>query len=121
VPDDTALGFANRPDHVRARAYRPTQKHGRACVAGPIRAVVDLAVEPLSDTGSRLTITIDFEGRGIGKILVPLLVRRDARTETPSNLHTVVIAMITDQKIGLERLESEIGCGAAWDVLGVHV
>jgi hypothetical protein len=34
---------------------------------------VDLTVEPLTDGTSRLTIAVDFEGHGIGKILVPLL------------------------------------------------
>jgi hypothetical protein len=32
---------------------------------------------------------IDFEGHGIGKLLVPLLVRREARKEMPANLATL--------------------------------
>jgi hypothetical protein len=43
-------------------------------------------VEPLAEQRSRLTIAVDFEGRGIGKVLVPLVVRRQARTEMPGNL-----------------------------------
>jgi hypothetical protein len=35
---------------------------------------------------SRLTIAVDFEGHGIGRILVPLLVRPEARREMPDNL-----------------------------------
>ncbi len=53
---------------------------------GPIRANVDVTVEPLTDTRSRLTITINFEGHGIGKLLVPLVVEREARKEMPANL-----------------------------------
>ena len=39
-------------------------------------------------TGSRarLTISVDFTGYGIGKILVPLVVRREARKEMPDNM-----------------------------------
>ena len=55
-------------------------------IDGPIRATVDLTVEPLTDTRSRLTITVDFQGHGIGRILVPLLVRREALKEMPANL-----------------------------------
>jgi uncharacterized protein YndB with AHSA1/START domain len=53
---------------------------------GPIRAEVDVLVEPVTDSRSRLTISVDFAGHGIGKVLVPLLVRREARKEMPENL-----------------------------------
>jgi hypothetical protein len=43
-------------------------------------------VEPL-DGGrrSRLTMALEFEGRGIGRLLVPLVVRRQARRQLPKN------------------------------------
>lgn len=55
-------------------------------IDGPIRAIVNVTVEPL-DAGaqSRVRIGLDFEGHGIGKLLVPLVVRRQARTEMPAN------------------------------------
>ena len=53
---------------------------------GPIRATVDLTVDPLTQTSSRLTISVDFAGHGIGKVLVPLVVRRQAEKEMPANL-----------------------------------
>ncbi|MGA7910273.1 MAG: SRPBCC family protein [Candidatus Dormiibacterota bacterium] len=53
---------------------------------GPIRASVDVTVEPLNGGGqSRVTIEVDFEGHGIGKLLVPLVVRWQARNEMPAN------------------------------------
>jgi hypothetical protein len=52
---------------------------------GPIRAAVEVLVEPLGDSRSRLTISVDFTGTGIGKVLVPLMVRREARKEMPAN------------------------------------
>ena len=53
---------------------------------GPVRAIVDVTVEPLNGSAqSRVTIELDFEGHGIGKLLVPLVVRRQARNEMPAN------------------------------------
>lgn len=40
----------------------------------------------MGDSRSRLTISVDFTGHGIGKILVPLMVRREARKEMPANM-----------------------------------
>jgi uncharacterized protein YndB with AHSA1/START domain len=55
-------------------------------IDGPIRAIVNVTVEPLNSSAqSRVTIELDFEGHGIGKLLVPLVVRRQARNEMPAN------------------------------------
>jgi len=43
-------------------------------------------VEPLTGSRSRLTISVDFIGHGIGTVLVPLIVRREARKEMPGNM-----------------------------------
>ena len=56
---------------------------------GPIRAMVDVTVEPRTDTAAHLTIVVDFEGHGIGRLLVPLVVRREARREMPVNVTTL--------------------------------
>ncbi|HZC52877.1 MAG TPA: hypothetical protein VE441_10310 [Mycobacterium sp.] len=43
-------------------------------------------IEPLADhEASRVTITLDLEGHGIGKLLVPLSVRRQAGKQLPIN------------------------------------
>ena len=55
-------------------------------VDGPIRAAVDVTVEPISADRSRVSIGVDFTGYGIGKLLVPLVVRRQAHKEMPANL-----------------------------------
>jgi hypothetical protein len=56
-------------------------------VDGPIRGMVKGTVEPLENgERSRVTIRLDFEGHGIGKLLVPLVVRRQAASEMPRNL-----------------------------------
>jgi len=55
-------------------------------IDGPIRGNVKGTIEPLGDgERSRVTIALDFEAHGIGKLLVPLVVRRQARTEMPRN------------------------------------
>lgn len=55
-------------------------------VDGPIRALAHVTVEPLDDgERSRVTIALDFEGYGIGRVLVPLVARRHARRESIVN------------------------------------
>ncbi|WP_405161631.1 SRPBCC family protein [Nocardia sp. NBC_01499] len=80
------IGMANRPVTSELTHIDPPKTWGVRGTDGPIRAVVDVTVEPLTDSRSRLTIAIDFEGHGIGKLLVPLVVRREARKEMPANL-----------------------------------
>jgi Polyketide cyclase / dehydrase and lipid transport len=64
----------------------PPTSWGIHGIDGPVRAIVDVTVEPLNGSAqSRVTIELDFEGHGIGKPLVPLVVRRQARNEMPPN------------------------------------
>jgi hypothetical protein len=83
------IGGANRPSTSEITHINPPNTWGVRGVDGPIRAIVDLTVEPVTPDKSRLTIVVDFTGRGIGKVLVPLLVRREARKEMPTNLATL--------------------------------
>jgi hypothetical protein len=56
-------------------------------IDGPVRGIIRGTTEPIGGgERSRVTIALDFEGRGIGKLLIPLVVRRQARTEMPKNL-----------------------------------
>ena len=56
-------------------------------VDSPIRGNVDGTDEPIDGGNrSRVTIRLDFEGHGIGKVLVPLVVRRMAAKEMPENM-----------------------------------
>jgi hypothetical protein len=83
------IGLANRPVTSELVRFDPPKQWGVSGVDGPIRAIVDVTVEPLSDTRAHLTIALDFEGHGIGRLLVPLLVRREARREMPLNVRTL--------------------------------
>jgi hypothetical protein len=80
------IGGANRPSTSELVHIDPPRTWGVRGTDGPIRAAVDVLVEPVADSRSRLTISVDFTGHGIGKILVPLMVRREARKEMPGNM-----------------------------------
>ena len=75
IPMTTEITELNPPSSWRIRG-----------VDGPVRGIVKGTIEPL-DGGerSRLTIELDFDSHGIGKVLVPLVVRRQAGAEMPRN------------------------------------
>jgi hypothetical protein len=83
------IGFADRPDTSELVRFDPPHHWGVRGLDGPIRAIVDVSVEPRSHASANLTIALDFEGHGIGRLLVPLLVRREARREMPVNVATL--------------------------------
>jgi len=80
------IGRADRASTSELTHIDPPRTWGVRGIDGPIRAVVDVTVEPLTPSRSRLTVAVDFEGHGIGKLLVPLVVRHEARKEMPTNL-----------------------------------
>ncbi|MFD5065912.1 SRPBCC family protein [Streptomyces sp. NPDC058394] len=53
-------------------------------IDGPVRPEVRGTIEPLDGgTRSRVTLDVDFEGHGVGRALVPLVVRPMVRKEMP--------------------------------------
>jgi len=81
------IGFAERPATSEIIEMHPPRSWAVRGVDGPIRANAHVTVEPLDgDRRARLTIDLDFHGHGIGKLLVPLVVRREAVKEMPTNL-----------------------------------
>jgi hypothetical protein len=80
------IGFSNRASTSVVTHVDPPASWGVRGTDGPIRAAVDLTVEAISAGSSRLTISVDFQGHGIGALLVPLVVRRQARWEMPANV-----------------------------------
>lgn len=81
------IGFAERPITAEVTHVDPPRTWGVRGIDGPIRSEVNVSVDAL-DGGqrSRVTIELDFSGHGIGKVLVPLIVRRQARAEMPLNM-----------------------------------
>jgi uncharacterized protein YndB with AHSA1/START domain len=53
---------------------------------GPIRATVKVSVLPVTPTSSKVRIDLDFEGHGLGKLLVPLVVVPQSRKEMQRNM-----------------------------------
>lgn len=79
------IGFAQRASTSELIRADPPHSWTVRGIDGPIRARVDVTVTHLDSTKSEVTIAVDFEGHGIGKLLVPL-VRRQARREMPTNI-----------------------------------
>ena len=63
--------------------FSPPSRFAAASVGGPLRAIGTITIEPLDGGArSRFTSTLDFEGRGLGR-LVPDGVRRMAAKRAP--------------------------------------
>jgi hypothetical protein len=83
------IGGAERPSTSEVVRIDPPRAWSVRGIDGPIRASVDLDVEPLTEVRSRLTIRVDFQGHGIGRVLVPLVVQRQAGKEMPINVRAL--------------------------------
>ncbi len=81
------IGGREREVTTEITEYAPPRRWADRGISGPIRAIVKVTVEPLADPSrSRVTIELDFTGHGIGRLLVPLVVRRQAAGEMPGNM-----------------------------------
>jgi uncharacterized protein YndB with AHSA1/START domain len=81
------MGGREREVVTEITEYEPPRRWVDRGITGPIRAMVEVTVEALADSArSRVTIELDFSGHGIGKLLVPLFVRRQAAREMPENM-----------------------------------
>lgn len=62
--------------------WNPPQSYAFRGIDGPVRPIGKGKLEPVDEgKRTRFTFEIDFEGHGIGKVLVPLVVKRQAKTE----------------------------------------
>jgi carbon monoxide dehydrogenase subunit G len=81
------VGPAKRAVTSEVTHVDPPRTWGVRSIDGPIRAAVKVTVEPVGGNDrSRVTIDLDFVGYGIGKLLVPLVVRPQARKEMAANM-----------------------------------
>jgi hypothetical protein len=66
--------------------YDPPHSWSVRGIDGPIRGNFHGEVEPIDEgRRARVTMELDFEGHGIGKVLLPLVVRSQVRKEMPRN------------------------------------
>lgn len=80
----TRIGGTEQVSTLEITELSPPRRWVVRGVDGPVRVTVDVTVEPLEGgAGSRVTLAVDFEGRGAGKMLVPLVVRPQAAKEAP--------------------------------------
>ncbi len=78
------MGKREFPMTMEVKELDPPRSWHVQGVDGPVRGDVHGTIEPLDGgTRSRLTLDLDFEGRGIGKIIAPLVVKPHARKEMP--------------------------------------
>jgi carbon monoxide dehydrogenase subunit G len=80
------IGRTERPSTSRLVRFEPPRAWSVHGIDGPIRARVDVDVEIITDGRSKVTIAVDFDGHGLGRLLVPLVVQRQARAEMPKNI-----------------------------------
>jgi uncharacterized protein YndB with AHSA1/START domain len=66
--------------------FQPPTRWGVRGVDGPVRGDVTGTIEPLDNgTRSRVTLNLQLRGHGIGKLLLPVFVQRQAKKEMPLN------------------------------------
>ncbi|MXM66976.1 hypothetical protein GR925_27000 [Streptomyces sp. HUCO-GS316] len=74
------------PMTMEVTEFQPPHTWGMRGIDGPIRGHVHGEIIPLDDgRASRVTLDLDFEGHGVGKVLLPLVVRPQVRKELPRN------------------------------------
>jgi uncharacterized protein YndB with AHSA1/START domain len=84
------IGGSERPATSEITELNPPMSWAVRGIDGPVRANVRVSVEPLNETTrSRVKIELDFEGHGIGTLLVPLVIRRQAQKQLPGNLQNL--------------------------------
>ncbi len=91
------IGFTEQRTTSELVHADPPKRWSVRGVDGPIRARVDVTVEPTADSASRVTIAVGFDGHGIGigigigigRLLAPLVVQRQALKEMPVNMRNL--------------------------------
>jgi uncharacterized protein YndB with AHSA1/START domain len=69
---------------------QPPTRWGVRGVDGSVRGDVTGTIEPFENgTRSRVTLALELKGHGIGKLLVPLFVQRQAEKEMPRNVQNL--------------------------------
>ena len=81
------VGGREREMTTEVTELNPPRSFTGRGIDGPVRGNVTCTVEPVAGgERSRVTISLDFDGYGIGKLLLPLIVRPQVRKEMPKNM-----------------------------------
>jgi uncharacterized membrane protein len=65
-------------------AHEPPRRASFRGTAGPVRPVGTVTVEPVGESGSRMSLELELEGHGLGKLFA-ILARRQAAREVPES------------------------------------
>ena len=80
----TRIGGTEQVSTLEITEISPPRSWAVRGVDGPVRVTFRVTVDPLDGGArSRITLALDFEGRGPGRMLVPLVVRPQAAKEAP--------------------------------------
>ena len=80
------LGRREVPMTMECTEYDPQHSWSVHGIDGPVRGRFHGEITPIDDgRRTHVTMDLDFEGHGIGKLLLPLVVRPQARKEMPRN------------------------------------
>lgn len=83
------IGFIQRTTTQETVDVDEPRTWAARTIGGPVSLLAKVAVEPRGDTTrSRVTLSFDFAGRGIGRLLAPLI-RRMAAREAPKSLQNL--------------------------------
>ena len=63
-------------------AYEPPRMASFRGTAGPVRPVGTMTVEPVGESSSRVSLELELEGHGVGKLFA-IMARREAAKEVP--------------------------------------
>jgi uncharacterized protein YndB with AHSA1/START domain len=83
VKETRKIGGREQDTSFEITEYEPPHKSSFRGVAGPVRPVGTVTVQPIGD-GSKSMVSLDFDlvGRGLGKLVAPIA-RRQARKTIP--------------------------------------
>lgn len=84
VTEQRRMGKREQTIKYEITEHSPPRSFAFHGIEGPIRVVGKGTVEPVGDSASRVTIELDFEGHGIGMLLLPL-VKSQARKQVPKD------------------------------------
>jgi hypothetical protein len=69
----------------RSARSAPPRRWAARAISGPVRPDATLTVDPLEDNArSQLTFSIDYEASGVGKVILPLVIRQ-TRSAAPAS------------------------------------
>ncbi len=78
------MGGTERTTTQEITEIDPPRSWALRGLGGPIRANVRVTVDPLADgQSSRLTIALEVEGHGVGRMIVPVI-RREVAAQMPA-------------------------------------